>query len=563
MGRAIPGSPENWGSPMHADDTNYTVIKNGVVVVSGTGPAIRVDGNRLVIRDGPQDTPPLCLARAEASRKLRHIIVCGHAGGFVTFDALRWLRDTGVAFSQLDWNGTIVIASGLRGPDQPDLRRAQALVCSGVVPKAADAIACEILRIKLCGQAEVAGLLGFTDASAAISSLAEAIAREIDGRRALSIEAEAAWIYWNLWERMPLRFARRNPQRLGPNGRWRPGRPDPWLAFGSRTSLLSGKQSRATTPGNALLNYLYAILESEMTVALLAGGLDPGIGMFHADIDGRSSLALDAIEAVRPYVEYWLFTYFQATAFANRDFHELPDGEVRLSHPLNSHLAHTAAMWRKACEPIAEWLAQSFERASGLAPVRAVLASPAAPLSRAKPEAKPMKGIVPTLMPQLGTFIPTARGHRPAAVKDNPVPRACWHCGRALTPDRRAFCSEKCAENYRRAMAKRRPVIEPVAHPARKQHREATLTGRRAAERLPASDGDALRRWYWNELQPRLSRLHPTEVALGAAMGRSYAYYIVAGTRIPHPRHYPSLAALVGVELPRKFAAALSSCEGS
>lgn len=96
---------------MHADDTNYTVIKNGIVVVSGTGPAIRVDGNRLVIRDGPEETPPLRLTRAEASRKLRHIIVCGQAGGFVTFDALRWLRDTGVAFSQLDWNGGVVIAA--------------------------------------------------------------------------------------------------------------------------------------------------------------------------------------------------------------------------------------------------------------------------------------------------------------------------------------------------------------------------------------------------------------------------------------------------------------------
>ena len=60
---------------MHADDTNYTVVKNGVVVVSGTGPAIRVDGNRLIIRDGPQETPPLCSTRAEASRKLRHVIV--------------------------------------------------------------------------------------------------------------------------------------------------------------------------------------------------------------------------------------------------------------------------------------------------------------------------------------------------------------------------------------------------------------------------------------------------------------------------------------------------------
>jgi hypothetical protein len=217
---------------MHADDTNYTVIKNGIVVVSGTGPAIRVDGNRLVIRDGPRETRPLSLTLAEASRKLRHIIVCGQAGGFVTFDALRWLRDTSVAFSQLDWDGRIVITSGPRGPDQPDLRRAQALVCSGVMPKAADAIAGEILRVKLRGQAEVAGVLGFANEGAAISGFAETIAREDDGKRALPIEARAAWIYWNLWERMPVRFARRNPQRLGPSGRWGPGRPDLWLTLG-------------------------------------------------------------------------------------------------------------------------------------------------------------------------------------------------------------------------------------------------------------------------------------------------------------------------------------------
>ena len=40
---------------MHAGDTNYTVIRKGVVVISGTGPAIRVADNRLVIRDGPKE----------------------------------------------------------------------------------------------------------------------------------------------------------------------------------------------------------------------------------------------------------------------------------------------------------------------------------------------------------------------------------------------------------------------------------------------------------------------------------------------------------------------------
>ena len=75
-----------------------SLVKKGVVVVSGTGPAIRVD--------------------------------CGHVGGFITFDALRWLRDTGVIFhpTRLGCNPN---APGPRCPDRSALRRTQALVCSG------------------------------------------------------------------------------------------------------------------------------------------------------------------------------------------------------------------------------------------------------------------------------------------------------------------------------------------------------------------------------------------------------------------------------------------------
>jgi CRISPR associated protein Cas1 len=323
-----------------------------------------------------------------------------------------------------------------------------------------------------------------------------------------------------------------------------------------------------------LLNYLYAILESEMTIALHARGLDPGIGMFHADIDGRSSLALDAIEAVRPYVEYWLFAYIRSSVFANRDFHELPDGEVRLSHPLNSHLAHTAALWRKASEPIAEWLARSFDRASGLGQVRPALAPPVSPLSRAKREAgrRLNSEIISTLAAPLPNFITAAHGRRVSApsvlkqragVRDDPVPCACWECGRDLPADRRAFCSDDCEQEYRRAMGKRRPIIEAPTRTSRERHQEATRAGQRAVKTLPRSDRKALRLWYSEELQPRLSRMSPSEIVRGTAVRRSYAYYIVAGTRVPHPRHYPNLAALAGVELPRTLAVVLSAAAGS
>jgi hypothetical protein len=175
-----------------------------------------------------------------------------------------------------------------------------------------------------------------------------------------------------------------------------------------------------------------------MTVPLLATGLDPGIGMFHADVDRRLSLALDAIEAVRPHVDYWLLTYLASSGFANRDFTELPDAEVRVSHPLSSHLAHTAALWRKVCEPVANWLSQSFWSAVGVAAVlmddRKTLVQQAIPLKQSEQQ----RGFTP-----LPAFSGPARGRWPIPLqrgrRHEPVPPTCWECGKALVGRRRAF----------------------------------------------------------------------------------------------------------------------------
>lgn len=53
---------------------------------------------------------------------------------------------------------------------------------------------------------------------------------------------------------------------------------------------------------NSALSYLYTILTSECTSALVAAGLDPAIGFFHADHMDRPSLALDLLEEFRPLV---------------------------------------------------------------------------------------------------------------------------------------------------------------------------------------------------------------------------------------------------------------------
>jgi hypothetical protein len=200
--------------------------------------------------------------------------------------------------------------------------------------------------------------------------------------------------------------------------------------------------------------------------ALLAAGLDPGIGMFHTDIDGRSSLALDAIEAARPRVDYWLLGYLASSAFANRDFTELSDGEVRLTHPLNSHLAYTAAQWRKVCQPIADWLAQSFFRAAGLGAVVTVddcmiqvpQTIPPKPLEQGR-KLDPLTPAVQTLIgPGRGYWPMPLRGRR----RDDPVPLMCWECGKALVGRRLRFCSSDRVTAFSAAHGKY-PPAKPAA----------------------------------------------------------------------------------------------------
>ena len=73
---------------MHADDTNYTLVKNGVVVVSGTGPAIRVDGRSA----GHSRWPPRdSAARSDPSGSLQKATACCRLRACGRFRHLRCL----------------------------------------------------------------------------------------------------------------------------------------------------------------------------------------------------------------------------------------------------------------------------------------------------------------------------------------------------------------------------------------------------------------------------------------------------------------------------------------
>ena len=91
-----------------------------------------------------------------------HGAVVTRPDGFTTFGAIRWLHGVGCALVQLDWDGTVLLATAPAGPDRPVIRRAQALAAGD---KTGLAIMREILRCKLAGQSRVARLLGGEDAA--------------------------------------------------------------------------------------------------------------------------------------------------------------------------------------------------------------------------------------------------------------------------------------------------------------------------------------------------------------------------------------------------------------
>lgn len=55
-------------------------------------------------------------------------------------------------------------------------------------------------------------------------------------------------------------------------------------------------------PVNAMLSFVYAMLTKDATVATLAAGLEPYLGVFHRPRFGRPALALDLIEEFRPLI---------------------------------------------------------------------------------------------------------------------------------------------------------------------------------------------------------------------------------------------------------------------
>jgi CRISPR-associated endonuclease Cas1 len=498
---------------------------DGICVAHGYGLKIYVHRGHLIVHDGiGHDRQTRRYHRVTS--KLRRLVLIGHTG-YITLDALRWLHDIGAALVQIDADGQLVTTSTASGPGHAALRREQALAATS---STGVEVARGLLHAKVAGQASlISELPAGARALDTVSRSLDTITNAPDLPSLVAAEAEAASVYWDAWSELPIPIGDRNRDRDRVPAHWR--------TVGTRHSLLSNGPRLACNPANAVLNYLYALLEAETTLACHAIGLDPLIGIFHTDQRNRASLALDAMEAARPLVDAYVLALLTQRTLARDDFVETRKGTCRVTPSLGARLAQTTDTWRHNIAPIVEGIAHTLAQAG----TRSMTI--ASPLTGAHHRAAwDARG--------------PGRKRRQTKAATPPLPNACRDCGTHLADRRKRYCDECRARQWARHAAQGRDNAAGVLARMRAEQRDPAHGGRSAESRgaKNAAHQAAVREWtgerpdpevFRLKILPGLRRVSTAELVAATGLSQHYCSLIRLGKKIPHPRHWDALRAEV------------------
>jgi CRISPR-associated endonuclease Cas1 len=509
-------------------------VRSGTLVLSGYGLQLAVERGNLLVADG------ICDERRQgrfsrATAGLRRLVVLGHSG-FVTLGAMRWLRDTGAGLVQIDADGEVIAAWGPVGLNDARLRRMQALAPgNGVGLK----VGRELVRRKLEGQlALLARLPDGLGSAAIIRENLGSLDRASTPTQLRLFESAAAVAYWKAWEHVPIRFVRRDESRV----------PSHWRSFGPRGSPLANGPRQAVSPGNCVMNMLYAILQGEVRIAALTMGLDPGMGVLHVDQPARDSLALDLMEAVRPDVDAYVLELLSSRVFRASDFFETRQGVCRVLPPLTHELVETATHWARRIAPVTEWAAAMFATPPGSRDrkIPTLLTQDRRSLGRDGVRQNPRK------QPQAPKIVPAG---------------VCRYCGVILSSRRRSYCNDRLPKVYAEhleALQKAGPAAigrlmaegRDPTHGGQAARMRATSLMRRKWE---AAEWDRQHKRpdpeeFRKRILPKLKTVPLGQMVKATGLSLIYCSLVRRGVYLPHPRHWESLQALAALGEAATFA---------
>ena len=489
-----------------------------ICVVDGYGISMALRNGRLVIEDG--------IGRSRRTRTfyrathgLSRIVLLGSSGS-LSIEALTWCRRLGIAVVALSPDGDETLVSIPKSVDDARLRRMQARAIE--LPIGID-LARRLIIDKLTGQAKVLiDVFDDGDRSSTIYEIAIA-AEHIDGFDELrQLEGTAAALYWQSWsgrsECVP-RFAMKDVGTVPPH----------WSRYEGRRSVLASANSnrKAERPVNAILNYLYALVEIEAILACEVVGLDSGLGLLHSDTKNRASFALDLMEPIRPEVDRYVLEFMESHTFRKSDFTETSDGHCRLLAPLTHELAETMPRWAKALAPVAESLAHS------LGDVIEGKYVPATPLTRTR--SKGAQAVVKARKATAKTAAESATQRQRATSATSQKPWACPNCGNPVTNHRHVRC-RSCIE------------ADPRQTEAIRGRRGAAIAARKKAlrewdEANPGVSYDP--EHFEREILPGLANVKLSQIVEAAEISKSFASKVRRGEYKPHVSTWAALEQLI------------------
>jgi len=493
------------------NSTELIAPRHGVVTLFGYGIQVCVNRGHLLLEDGiGPERRYFRLPRV--GHGLKRLVVIG-SDGMVSLAALRWLADQDASFVMLERNGKVLAVTGPVRSSDAKLRRAQATANSS---GAALRISRELISQKLAAQERVARhkLLDSTTADGIARFRAELPSADSIITIRL-IELQAARLYWSAWSTLPISFPKNDLKRT----------PRHWLTFGARVSPLTGSPRLAANPPNAILNYLYALLESESRLAAAALGLDPGLGVLHVDTPARDSLACDVMEPIRAQIDAYLLDWVTRQPLRREWFFEERDGNCRLMGSFAARLSETAQLWRRAVGPVAEWVARAFW---------STIRRPDAPIATrlTQNNKREAKGALPL----------------PSTISAPRRNNLCRGCGKTIS-DGRTNCATCAVGDATKRMIDAAGIGRQTANSPEAQLKRANTQRKNALPQhaWKSSDQPAwlTDTFYSEKVQPVIAAMSASVIGRHISVSRWYAGRIREGYR-PHKRHYQALAKLAG-----------------
>jgi CRISPR-associated endonuclease Cas1 len=292
----------------------------------------------LVVQDGfthyPQKLQEHRFFPKDPSLPSRIIVLDG--SGNITFDALEWLARQNVPLVRVNWRGEVqsVIGNASYAADPRKVAQQLEWRRSGRSIE----VACELIEQKISNS--IVTLKEYFEPSPKrkpATAKLQAIRASFSASRPrnltalLSREGQAAISYFDVWQSTPLDW----------KGVGRKPIPKDWYQVGFRSSHARKRTENrnASHPVNAMLNYAYSLLHSQVQIQAVSAGYDPTIGVLHATAPDRPAFILDLMEPARPIVDRAVLQIIRDQTFEPADFTLREDGVCRLNPQLAKSLA--------------------------------------------------------------------------------------------------------------------------------------------------------------------------------------------------------------------------------